>query len=83
MKGLDLAFYKGRSRYHSKYDSIQYTVGGIKSLWSMLEVARGVGVGLLNVPFDDKLKAEAASIDDDPVYFDCKLSNFCLRHSLC
>ncbi|KAH9485854.1 Vacuolar membrane protease [Psilocybe cubensis] len=69
MKGLDLAFYKGRSRYHSKYDSVQHTVGGIKSLWSMLEVARGVAVGLLNVPFDDKLKAEAANIDDDPVIF--------------
>ncbi|KAF8161606.1 hypothetical protein B0H34DRAFT_796365 [Crassisporium funariophilum] len=66
MQGLDLAFYKGRSRYHTKYDAAPYTSGGKKSLWSMMEVARGVGVGLLNTD-------EGENEGDDggvPVYFD-------------
>ena len=50
MEGLDLAFYKGRSKYHTKYDAVPYTMGGEKSLWSMMEVARGVGLNLLTVP---------------------------------
>ncbi|PPQ79482.1 hypothetical protein CVT24_010158, partial [Panaeolus cyanescens] len=50
MQGLDLAFYKGRSRYHTKYDAVAYTLGGDKSLWSMMEVARGVGIGLVGRP---------------------------------
>jgi len=48
MEGLDIAFYKGRARYHTKYDSPAFTSGGEKSLWSMIDVARGVGIGLLS-----------------------------------
>ncbi len=33
--------------YHTKYDAVQYTVGGEKSLWSMMETARGIAIGLL------------------------------------
>jgi hypothetical protein len=47
MDGLDLAFYKGRSKYHTKYDAIPWTVGGKKALWAMMETARGVGDALL------------------------------------
>ncbi|KIM36881.1 hypothetical protein M413DRAFT_448815 [Hebeloma cylindrosporum] len=67
MAGLDLAFYKGRSRYHTKYDAVPYTVGGEKSLWSMMEVARGVGIGLLDKPFDIE---DDKRTKDAPVYFD-------------
>ena len=48
MDGLDLAFYKGRSKYHTKFDSIPGTQGGRKALWAMMETARGVGQSLLN-----------------------------------
>lgn len=69
MAGLDLAFYRGRSMYHTRYDAVPYTVGGRRSLWSMMEAARGIGVGLLSAPgVDPKGRAE---VDDDAVYFDC------------
>ena len=64
MAGLDLAFYKGRSMYHTKYDAVQYTVGGEKSLWIMMETARGIAIGLL------KAHASRAEGSDDAVYFD-------------
>ncbi|CAA7263132.1 unnamed protein product [Cyclocybe aegerita] len=68
MDGLDLAFYKGRSRYHTKYDAVQHTVGGQKSLWSMMEVAKGVGIGLLDAPLQE---SEPDTKKKDPaVYFD-------------
>lgn len=77
MAGLDLAFYKGRSRYHTKYDAVPYTLGGKKSLWSMMEVAKGVGTGLLDKPFD----AEDGNVNDKrakdaPVYFDGEVVRF-------
>jgi len=75
MDGLDLAFYKGRSRYHTKYDAAQYTLGGEKSLWNMMETARGVGIGLLSVPFDEKRDSDG-DVDlqggSPPIYFDCR-----------
>ncbi|RXW23698.1 hypothetical protein EST38_g2170 [Candolleomyces aberdarensis] len=54
MQGLDIAFYKGRSRYHTKWDSSADTEGGERSLWAMIEVARGVGIGLLSNEPDNK-----------------------------
>ncbi|KAF8921991.1 putative zinc metalloprotease [Mucidula mucida] len=48
MSGLDLAFYKGRSKYHTKYDAIPHTVGEKKALWAMMESAKGSGLALLN-----------------------------------
>lgn len=69
MAGLDLAFYKGRSMYHTKYDGMQYTVGGEKSLWSMMEAARGIGIGLL------RAHASRAEGSDDAVYFDSELQS--------
>lgn len=63
-EGLDVAFYKGRSRYHTKWDGPSYTEGGEQSLWSMIDVAKGVGIGLLN-PKDSKASRGKAG-----VYFD-------------
>ncbi|KAJ3524153.1 hypothetical protein NMY22_g11128 [Coprinellus aureogranulatus] len=54
MEGLDIAFYKGRSRYHTKWDGPSFTAGGEQSLWAMVEVARGVGAGLLGQKPDSK-----------------------------
>jgi hypothetical protein len=71
MQGLDYAFYKGRSRYHTRYDTVPYTTGGRKSLWSMMEVAKGSGTELLNA--DDTEVDEGEVRDRDaPVYFDRK-----------
>ena len=72
MQGLDLAFYKGRSKYHTKYDSIPFTDGGKKSLWSMMEAARGAGIALAN---NEKTHS---SRFDTPVYFDRKHVRCCL-----
>jgi hypothetical protein len=48
MDGLDFAFYRGRSKYHTKYDSVPGTVGGEKALWAMMEAVRGAGIALVN-----------------------------------
>jgi hypothetical protein len=69
MNGLDLAFYKGRSRYHTKYDSVSFMLGGQRSLWSMMETARGVGINLLTAPPD------AEEVESVPVYFDRKFAD--------
>jgi hypothetical protein len=74
MDGLDLAFYKGRSKYHTKYDAVSSTLGGQRSLWSMMETARGVGVNLLNAPLN------AEKDETVPVYFDRKFANNLFTH---
>ena len=71
MQGLDLAFYKGRSRYHTKLDTVPYTSGGRKSLWSMMEVAKGSGIELLNA-HDTGVGQGEVRDNDAPVYFDRK-----------
>ncbi|KAJ6581062.1 hypothetical protein B0H19DRAFT_1017641 [Mycena capillaripes] len=48
MEGLDLAFYKGRSKYHTKYDAIPYTEAQERALWTMMEAAQGSSSALLN-----------------------------------
>ena len=73
MQGLDLAFYKGRSRYHTKYDTVPYTSGGEKSLWSMMEVAKGVGIELLNRSATEG--DQDGGDGDAPVYFDRKYNS--------
>lgn len=68
MEGLDLAFYKGRSKYHTKYDAIPYTYGEERSLWAMMEAAKGAGLALLN-------EEMTHNKDSGPgVYFDCTYS---------
>ncbi|TFK50887.1 Zn-dependent exopeptidase [Heliocybe sulcata] len=47
-EGLDLAFYKGRSKYHTKYDAVPTTEGGRRALWAMMESVLGAGNALLN-----------------------------------
>ncbi|CAK5277279.1 unnamed protein product [Mycena citricolor] len=48
ISGLDLAFYRGRSKYHTKFDSIPYTVGLERALWAMMDSARSTAVALAN-----------------------------------
>ncbi|KAH7920604.1 hypothetical protein BV22DRAFT_1097866 [Leucogyrophana mollusca] len=67
MNGLDFAFYRGRSRYHTKYDSIPGMEGGGKALWAMMEGTRAASVVLAN---DDSTHETAQAKSSNPVYFD-------------
>jgi hypothetical protein len=67
MEGLDLAFYKGRSKYHTKDDSIPGMDGGVKALWSMMEATRGAGVALMD---EGKTHVEEGESGEAPVYFE-------------
>lgn len=50
MQGADIAFYTGRSRYHTMDDSIRGMGdgGAQKSLWSLLELLHSVSDNILN-----------------------------------
>ncbi|KAJ7681779.1 hypothetical protein B0H17DRAFT_942691 [Mycena rosella] len=63
MEGLDLAFYRKRSSYHTKYDAIPYTEGQEKALWAMMESAQASAVSLLS---NDRTHGSGSP----PVYFD-------------
>lgn len=68
MEGLDFAFYRGRSKYHTKYDSVPGAAGGDKALWAMMEAVRGAGSALVN---DDSTHAvKRAKNGQDAVYFE-------------
>ncbi|KAF8595588.1 Zn-dependent exopeptidase [Ceratobasidium sp. AG-I] len=62
MRGLDLAFYRQRSRYHTKYDSVSW-LGNKASLWLMMENALEAGNALVSSP-------EVSDKNTDAVYFD-------------
>ena len=68
-EGLDFAFYRGRSRYHTKYDSIPGMAGGKKALWAMMEGTHGASVALAN---RDNFHVQPHGQRDRPVYFDRK-----------
>ncbi|KAL0569316.1 hypothetical protein V5O48_012649 [Marasmius crinis-equi] len=48
MRGIDLAFYRGRTRYHTKYDALPWTEGKERALWNMIQAALGTGIELVN-----------------------------------
>jgi hypothetical protein len=62
LKGLDLAFYRPRSLYHTKGDSVP-NLGGTDALWNMMESSLISGIALTeSIPVAD---------DNNPaVYFD-------------
>ncbi|KAF9222451.1 hypothetical protein BS17DRAFT_708764 [Gyrodon lividus] len=66
LNGLDFAFYRGRSRYHTKYDSIPGMAGGRKALWAMMEGTHGASLALANA---DAMHTQNGQ-QDKPVYFD-------------
>ena len=68
-EGLDFAFYKRRSHYHTKYDSIPGTMGGKKALWAMMENTHGASVALTN---HNDFHVRPLGQRDRPVYFDRK-----------
>lgn len=68
MEGIDFAFYKRRSKYHTRYDSIPSADGGKDSIWAMLDTIRGAGISLLNNAGTHVENGKP----QPPVYFDCK-----------
>ncbi|KAF9266917.1 hypothetical protein L218DRAFT_896149 [Marasmius fiardii PR-910] len=48
MRGVDFAFYRGRARYHTRYDAIPWTEGKERALWNMIQAALGTGIALVN-----------------------------------
>lgn len=71
MKGLDFAFYRGRSRYHTKYDSIPGMAGdqSKNALWAMMEGTLSSSLALAN-DIKGKTRAESGGRAGEPVYFD-------------
>ena len=63
MDGVDLAFYKNRALYHTKFDSLTYAEGGRRSLQAMMEAVRYGGLEMLDAPISREGRK-------DPVYFD-------------
>ncbi|KAF8655629.1 hypothetical protein AX16_002983 [Volvariella volvacea WC 439] len=71
MHGVDIAFYKGRSRYHTKYDAVPWLEGGKKAAWAMMEAAKSAGDVLANEGLKKReIKGEALGAGDKAVYFD-------------
>lgn len=71
LKGLDFAFYRGRSRYHTKYDSIP-GMSGDKSknaLWAMMEGTLSSSLVLAN-DVKGQTRTESVGQGSEPVYFD-------------
>lgn len=64
MDGVDLAFYKNRALYHTKFDTLTYAEGGRRSLQAMIEATRYGGLEMLDAP------ATSRQGRKDPVYFD-------------
>jgi hypothetical protein len=71
MKGLDFAFYRGRSRYHTKYDSIPGMAGdqSKNALWAMMEGTLSSSLALAN-DIKGKTRNESGGRAGEPVYFD-------------
>ncbi|KAG1716468.1 hypothetical protein ID866_672 [Astraeus odoratus] len=67
LEGLDFAFYRGRSRYHTKYDSVPGMNGGKSALWAMMENTHGASVALAN---QDDFHVQPLGLQERPVYFD-------------
>jgi hypothetical protein len=70
MQGADIAFYTGRSRYHTMDDTIRGMGdgGAQKSLWSLLELLHSVSGSILNSTSDHIASGE----NDRAVYFECR-----------
>ena len=64
MDGVDLAFYKNRALYHTKFDTLTYAEGGRRSLQAMIKAVRFGGLEMLNAPITARHGRK------DPVYFD-------------
>lgn len=77
LDGLDFAFYKGRSRYHTWYDSISGMEGGKKALWAMMETTHGASLALAN---DDTVHVKSFPRQERPVYFERERSVSLFMH---
>lgn len=67
LSGLDFAFYRGRSRYHTLYDSISGMQDSKKSLWAMMEATYGASLALAD---DGTVHSRPLPRHERPVYFE-------------
>ena len=81
MQGADIAFYTGRSRYHTMDDSIRGMGdgGAQKSLWSLLELLHSVSNSILNSTSDHVVNDEK----ERAVYFERRSFLIIGSHCLC
>lgn len=77
LDGLDFAFYKGRSRYHTGYDSVSGMQGSKKALWAMMEATHGASLALAN---DNTAHAQPLPRQERPVYFERERSRVLIMH---
>lgn len=77
LDGLDFAFYRGRSRYHTWYDSISGMQGSKKALWAMMEATHGASLALAN---DGTVHAQPLPRQERPVYFERERSAILFMH---
>ncbi|KAK7060893.1 hypothetical protein VNI00_000626 [Paramarasmius palmivorus] len=66
MRGVDVAFTRGRARYHTKYDAVPWTEGRDRAVWGMLDAAFTTGVALA----DDVAMGKAPIAERKGVWFD-------------
>ncbi|KAI0055717.1 Zn-dependent exopeptidase [Artomyces pyxidatus] len=68
MDGADVAFYKGRARYHTAGDSVRGMGrdGAKRALWAVMAIARNAGQAMLNTPDNDDVVGQA----EGAVYFE-------------
>ncbi|KAF5354417.1 hypothetical protein D9758_010766 [Tetrapyrgos nigripes] len=66
IEGMDLAFYRGRSKYHTKYDALPYVDGGKRALWAMMETTWAAGRSLAHGDSD----VTSGAGNEKSVYFD-------------
>ena len=74
MQGVDIAFYRLRSRYHTMDDSIRGMGddGAMRSLWALMELLLTVGNTILNTETGSGPSNES----ERAVYFECRLLGF-------
>jgi hypothetical protein len=77
LEGLDFSFYRGRSRYHTGYDSISGMQGSKKALWAMMEATHGASLVLAN---DDTVHAQPLPRQERPVFFERERSLVSFMH---
>jgi hypothetical protein len=70
LAGIDIAFYRHRSRYHTHLDSFPTTAGGPGALLALRNFVRDAGLALLNRVDEPQQKQQK----QQAVYFDRKFS---------
>jgi hypothetical protein len=71
MRGADISYYKNRGRYHTPEDSVRGMGedGARRALWASMEVMRGAGAALLDMP-EGALEEDIIGDAEPSTYFE-------------